>query len=82
MLIERIIVFEFRGFGLPDRTCTPTTGNFHDKTKPSQENCRVDYSLLLKYCRSQYILLPPTWTDSITKHQNARFECILTLNCK
>ena len=38
MLIEQIIEFEFRGPGLPERTCTPKTGYFHDKTKISTVN--------------------------------------------
>ena len=33
MLIEQIIEFELRGQGPLDRTCTPTTGYFHVKTK-------------------------------------------------
>ena len=36
----------------------------------------MDYYLLLKYCRRQYTLLPPTWTKSPTikiLHQTARF---------
>ena len=32
-LIEQIIEFELRGQGPLGRTCTPTTGYFHDKTK-------------------------------------------------
>ena len=48
MLIEQIIEFELRGLGPLNRTCTPTTGYFHVKTKISKENLRVDY-LLLKY---------------------------------
>ena len=48
MLIEQIIAFKLRGLGPLDRTCTPTTGYLHVKTKISKENLRVDY-LLLKY---------------------------------
>ena len=48
MLIEQIIEFKLRGLGPLDRTCIPTTGYFHVKTKISRENYRVDY-LLLKY---------------------------------
>ena len=43
MLIEQIIEFELRGPGPTGRTCTPTTGYFHDKPKISQENLQVDY---------------------------------------
>ena len=76
MLIEQIIEIELRGPGPPGRTCTPVTGKLHDKTKISKENLRVDYYLLLKYCRRQCALLPPTWTKSPTiktLHYNARF---------
>ena len=38
MLIEQVIEFELRGPGPPNRTCTPTAGYFHDKTKISMEN--------------------------------------------
>ena len=33
--VEPIIEFELRVPGPPDRTCTPVTGYFHDKTKIS-----------------------------------------------
>ena len=48
MLIEQIIEYKLRGLGPLNRTCSPTTGYFHVKTKISKENFRVDY-LLLKY---------------------------------
>ena len=48
MLIEQVIEFKLRGLGPFNRTCAPTTGYFHVKTKISKENLRVDY-LLLKY---------------------------------
>ena len=38
MLIEQIIEFELRGPGPPGRTCTPTTGQLHDKIKIFEEN--------------------------------------------
>ena len=56
MLIEQII--ESRGPGPPGRTCTPTTGCFHDKTIISKENIRLDCYLLLKYCTRQFLPLP------------------------
>ena len=59
MLIEQNIEFELRGPGPPGRTCTPTTGQFHDKAKISKENFPVNHYLLLKYCRRPYTLLPP-----------------------
>ena len=46
MLIKQIIEFRLRGLGPLNRTCTPTTGYFHVKTKISKENFRVDYLLL------------------------------------
>ena len=48
MLIEQIIEHQLRGPGPPGRTCTPITAYFHDKTKVSKENLRVDY--YLGYC--------------------------------
>ena len=48
------------------QTCTPMTGYFHDKTKISQENLRVDYYLLPKCCKRQCTLLLPTWTKPLT----------------
>ena len=66
MLIEQIIEHQLMGPGLPGQTCTPITGYFHDKTKTSKENLRVDYYLLLKCCERQCTLLPPTWTKSRT----------------
>ena len=48
MLIEQIIEFELSGPGPPRRTCTNTTGYFHDKTKIFKKNFQVDYYLLLK----------------------------------
>ena len=46
MLIEQVIEFQLRGPGPPVRTCTPTTGYFHDKTKILKENLRV----IIIYC--------------------------------
>ena len=66
MLIEQIIEHQLRGPGPPDQTCTPTNGYFHDKTKGSRENLRVDYYLLLKCCKRQCTLLSPTSTKSLT----------------
>ena len=48
MLIKQIIEFELRGPGPSGPTRTPVTGYFHDKTKISKENLRVDYYLQLK----------------------------------
>ena len=64
MIIKQTIEFEWRGSGPPGRTCTPITAYFNDKTKISKKNLRVDYHLLLKYCRRQCALLPPTWAKS------------------
>ena len=67
VLIEQIIEFELKGPGPPGRTCTPITGYFHDKTNIFKQNLRVDYYLLLKYCRRQCTLHPPTCAKSLTK---------------
>ena len=67
MLIEQRIEFELRGPRPCSRTCTLTTGYFHDKTKISKANLQVDYCLLLKHCMRQCTLLSPTWAKSLTK---------------
>ena len=84
MLIEQIIEFELRVPKPPGRTFTPITGYFHDKTKISQKNLRVDCYLLLKYCRRQCTLLPPTWAKSLTKFNPKMqdFKRVLDSNCK
>ena len=58
MPIKQTIEFELRELRPPGRTCA-TTGYFHDKTTISMKNLRVDYYLLLKYCRRQCTLPPP-----------------------
>ena len=42
MLIEQTIELQLRGLGPPGRTYTPIPGYFHDKTKISKENLRMD----------------------------------------
>ena len=81
MLIEQI--FELRGPGPLSRICTPITGCFHDKTIISNENIRLDCYLLLKYCKRQCTLLPPTWAKSPTKFNPKMqdFKRVLDLNC-
>ena len=44
MLIEQTIELQLKGPGSLGRTCTPIIGYFHDKTKTSKENLRVDSS--------------------------------------
>ena len=66
MFIEQTIKFGFRGLVPQGRICTPATGYFHDKTKISKKNLRVDYYLLLIYCTMQCILLSPTRAKSLT----------------
>ena len=66
MLIKQLIEHHLRGPGPPGRTCTSIAGYFHDKTKISKENLRVNYYLLLKCCKRQCTLLPPTWTKALT----------------
>ena len=82
MLVEQN--FELRGPGPTGHICTPMTGCFQDKTIISKENIRLDCYLLLKYCRMQCTLLPPTWAKSLTifnlKMQD--FKRVLDLNCK
>ena len=84
MLIEQILELQLRGPGPPGRTCTPITGNFYDKTKISEENLRTDYYLLLKCCKRQCTLLPPTWTKLPTIKFNSKMQDlkrVLDLNC-
>ena len=54
MLIKQIIEFELRRAW--PYVCS-TTGYFHDKTKISKENFRMDYYLHLKYCWRQCTVL-------------------------
>ena len=42
MLIKQIIEFQLRGPGPPCRTCTPITGQLHDKQKIFMENLGMD----------------------------------------
>ena len=82
MFIEQVI--ELKGFGPSGRICIPITGSFHDKTIISKENIRLDCYLLLKYCRRQCTLLPPTWPKSLTKFNPKMqdFKHVLDFNCK
>ena len=66
MLIEQTIELQLRGPGPPGQTNILISGHFHDKTKISKENLRVDYYLLLKCSKKQCALHPPTWTKSLT----------------
>ena len=59
MLIKQIIELQLKGRGPPNQTSTIIIGYFHDKTKISQENFRVDYYLLLKYCKETLHLIFP-----------------------
>ena len=82
MLIKQI--FELRGPGPPSRTCTPIPGYFQDKTIISEENNQLNCYLLLKYCRRQCALLPPTWAKLLTKfnHNMQDFKRVWDINCK
>ena len=78
MLIEQIIEFELRGPGPPGRTYAPKTAFFfffHDKTKLSKANVRVNYYLLLKILLEAMYLTSPHLGQVIYKiyPQNARF---------
>ena len=68
----------------PGLICTPITGCFHDKTIISKANLRLDCYLLLKYCRRQCTLLPPTRAKSLTKVNPIiqDFKRVLDLNSK
>ena len=72
MLIEQITEFELRDPGLPGHTCcTPKTDYVYDNTKISNEDLRLNYYLLLKYCRRQCTLLPsslpgPNYLQNLT----------------
>ena len=81
MFIEQI--FELRELGPPGRICI-ITGCFHDKTMIFKENIGLVCYLLLKYCRRQCTLLPPTWAKSLTKFNPKMldFKRVLDLNCK
>ena len=86
MLIEQIVELQLRGHGSPGPTCTSITDYFHDKTKISEENLRVGFHLLLKCCKRQCTLLPPTWTKSRTVQLNFNTKMqdvkrVLDLNC-
>ena len=63
MLIEQIIVFEWKGPGPPGRSCTPITVYFYDKTKISEENLQGDYLFNLGF-------KPSPFTKILVKCQN------------
>ena len=82
MLFAQIIEFEVKKPGPPGcRTCTPITAYFKCKTKISEEYFRVEYYLLLKYCRRQCALLPSTWAKSLKKFntQVQDFKCVFVI---
>ena len=58
MLIDQIIEFELTEPWPPSRTYTPKTGYFHDKTKISQENLKVDYLLQKISYEAMYFISP------------------------
>ena len=70
MFIEQIIEFEWRRLGPPNRTFTPVTAYFYEKTKIFKENLRIYNYLLLRYYRRQYALLPSTRAKTLTKLSN------------
>ena len=57
MFIEQIIELQLMGPGPPGRTYTPTHGYFHNKTKISKEDFRVNYYYLLPKYFEKYTLL-------------------------
>ena len=64
------------------RACTPKLVIFMTNQTFVMDNLRVDHYLLLKYCRRQGMLLPPTWVKSLTKFNPKMqvFESVLKLN--
>ena len=84
MLIEKIIELQLRGPGLPDQTCTPITGYFHDRTKTSKENLRVDYYLLLKCSTRHAPYFPLPGPNHLQLKSNSKMpdvKRILDLSC-
>ena len=84
MLIEQIIELQLRSSGPPGRTYIPTTGYFHDKTKTSKENLRVDYYLLLKSARDNALYFPLTGPNHLQLKFNFKMhdvKRVLDLNC-
>ena len=80
MLIE----LQLRGPGPPGRTNIPITGYFHDKTKISKENLRVDYYLLLNVARNNAPYFPLPGPNHLQLKFNTRMQDvkrILDLNC-
>ena len=77
------IEFALRGLG-PRAVCTRITGYIHDKTKVFNENLRMNYILLLKYCKRQCSLLPSNWATALTKFNTKmqNFKRVLDLNCE
>ena len=74
MLIKQIIEFQLRDPGLLAVHVLQLV-NFMTKQKSFKENLRVDYHLLLRYCRRQCAILSPTSTKSLANkilHHNAR----------
>ena len=67
------------------RTCTPTTGYFHDEIKISKKNLRVDCYLLLKWARDNapYFPLPgPNHLLLKFKSKMQDVKRVVDLNCK
>ena len=60
MLIEEIFEFELWGSGLLVVQCTyiPKTGCFHDKTKISEANLRMNYLMLKMLPKTIYLAFP------------------------
>ena len=85
MLIEQTIELQLLGLGPPGRRYTPITGYFHDKTKISTENLRVEYYLPLKCSKKQCTYFPLPGPNHLQLKFNSRIQDvkrILDLNCK
>ena len=81
MFAEQIIEFELRGRGPPGRTCTPRTGDFHDKTKISKKNLRLNYHVLLNILQKAMHLA--SLSPEPRQLQNLSKKCLgLNVNCE
>ena len=84
MLIEQIIEFKLKRPGPFDRTCTPKTDYFHDKTKIFNANLRMNYYSLLKMLQKALYFAFPIWAKSLTKlnQKMLNLKRVLDLTCK
>ena len=81
MLIEEIVEFELWGPGLLVVQCTyiPKTGYFHDKTKISKANLRVNDLMLKMLRKTMYLAFPDLGQITKFNPKMQNFECALDL---